>query len=1074
MSPILWGQPATFFDRSKGEIRRWLWEFGDGSASHNQSPDHIYPLPGSYDTLLTVTDRCGLLANVGSGIEVTAEMPAPNAVIEGRAPGEDIDVTTRHGWFVFWTPVSAPRGRIEYTVQRLTSSNGEWQEVARTEETVWEEAETFDPRTLVGYRVRAEVAGIATGQWANSDGVLVWQGPAIERAVLRGTVSQAQGITASRNIVVRVEGVSAEIQQIRLSEESSFVGAEWIPLGGLVEIPFELAEGPDGVRALYIQGADGTRTETPPVTALILLDSSGPDADGLVLEDMDRRVSGVTDSRTVRARLPWTGGARWVAWGEGSQCAPGRWQPLDDGPLTYTFEDDSEGMKTVCVWLQDLAGNITGPAQSSIAYYLDGPSAGSLRVTDMRYGTAGYATNSSVLVELPVADLYGEPTDMRIWEDDDPEPDTWQKFPGFEIPYTLIHTTEGRHALHVRLRDALHRQGAAVSDQFIIDATAPRIPVAGYWDTRIDASGGQLTLLALVDEANPAEVELLYDGLPTGAHLMDNGLDGDWSAGDGIYSINIALPSGMIPLRLLFSLRASDLAGHRSDVWPALTIHGAPVAGLADAPAAQGPWQALAAVRDALTAAQTAMWRAAPAPATIMVAGTWYSGIDALRGGNLTLLAYAPSAERVQLFYAGQPTGAFLADDGLSNDFAAGDKFWALTIESVPAGLPPGQLLWELAAEDASGTAGDLFPYLTIHGANQPPRAVITSPAAGCVTNPVTLTGVGLDADGGDVRLIWYADGGYLGEGAARQVDLATGAHTITLIAVDDAGASDTAHIELGVDIVSPVANLTVSELRRGEPLIIEALCAVSGGFPPFSFTWSFDGAPAVEGGNSVEYSFTGTGTHTIAVEARDGCGRIARAEVLDLVAGNLPPDMTILSPTGDLAFTDRQPVVLIGEGTDPEDGSLPVTALHWALAGDPLGMGREIPLQPLPPGDHRVTLRGSDSAGTTGEADAQLSITHETPISSCRLTWDGTRASYAIAVRDAWAGEQIRWLWRRNGGTPYEQILTLTQDVAELTVAQSFPYSLAAGEHIWGQISFRSVLHPEFTSECEAELVIP
>jgi len=41
------------------EIEGWYWDFGDGSKSTEQNPQHTYQQPGSYTVTLTVKNRCG-------------------------------------------------------------------------------------------------------------------------------------------------------------------------------------------------------------------------------------------------------------------------------------------------------------------------------------------------------------------------------------------------------------------------------------------------------------------------------------------------------------------------------------------------------------------------------------------------------------------------------------------------------------------------------------------------------------------------------------------------------------------------------------------------------------------------------------------------------------------------------------------------------------------------------------------------------------------------------------------------------------------------------------------------------
>src|SRR5208283_3292086 len=45
---------VSFLDRSAGSPDSWLWDFGDGTSSQEQTPTHLYGSPGSYDVSLTV------------------------------------------------------------------------------------------------------------------------------------------------------------------------------------------------------------------------------------------------------------------------------------------------------------------------------------------------------------------------------------------------------------------------------------------------------------------------------------------------------------------------------------------------------------------------------------------------------------------------------------------------------------------------------------------------------------------------------------------------------------------------------------------------------------------------------------------------------------------------------------------------------------------------------------------------------------------------------------------------------------------------------------------------------------
>ena len=69
------------------------------------------------------------------------------------------------------------------------------------------------------------------------------------------------------------------------------------------------------------------------------------------------------------------------------------------------------------------------------------------------------------------------------------------------------------------------------------------------------------------------EVELYYQGLPTGIRLLDNGQQEDFAAGDGVFGLTLPIDPGQLESGdYPFQLRARDAGGNISDLWPYLTI----------------------------------------------------------------------------------------------------------------------------------------------------------------------------------------------------------------------------------------------------------------------------------------------------------------------------------------------------------------------------------------------------------------------------------------------------------------------------------------------------------------------
>lgn len=69
---IEFSDSSTF---SENPIVSWLWEFGDGSISTEQNPQHNYAWSGAYNVTLTVTDSIGLTDTVYTEILVYVETP---------------------------------------------------------------------------------------------------------------------------------------------------------------------------------------------------------------------------------------------------------------------------------------------------------------------------------------------------------------------------------------------------------------------------------------------------------------------------------------------------------------------------------------------------------------------------------------------------------------------------------------------------------------------------------------------------------------------------------------------------------------------------------------------------------------------------------------------------------------------------------------------------------------------------------------------------------------------------------------------------------------------------------------
>lgn len=70
-----------------GTIASYLWDFGDGTTSTSQNPQHTYTVPGKYVATLTVTDNLGVKTADTVSVEATAPNMAPVSKFIVTPPG---------------------------------------------------------------------------------------------------------------------------------------------------------------------------------------------------------------------------------------------------------------------------------------------------------------------------------------------------------------------------------------------------------------------------------------------------------------------------------------------------------------------------------------------------------------------------------------------------------------------------------------------------------------------------------------------------------------------------------------------------------------------------------------------------------------------------------------------------------------------------------------------------------------------------------------------------------------------------------------------------------------------------
>jgi hypothetical protein len=87
-------------------------------------------------------------------------------------------------------------------------------------------------------------------------------------------------------------------------------------------------------------------------------------------------------------------------------------------------------------------------------------------------------------------------------------------------------------------------------------------------------------------------------------------------------------------------------------------------------------------------------------------------------------------------------------------------------------------------------------------------------------------------------------------------------------------------------------------------------------------------------------------------------------------------PIAIITSPDNEASYFLNETVIFNGYGYDPEDGPLQDESLSWtsSISGT-IGTGRNLALNTLPAGEHKITLTASDSGGSKGLGIINITI---------------------------------------------------------------------------------------------------
>lgn len=152
------------------------------------------------------------------------------------------------------------------------------------------------------------------------------------------------------------------------------------------------------------------------------------------------------------------------------------------------------------------------------------------------------------------------------------------------------------------------------------------------------------------------------------------------------------------------------------------------------------------------------------------------------------------------------------------------------------------------------------------------------------------------------------------------------------------------------------------------------------------SLTWRIetDGTSTFLGeGEALSLSELSVGAHRIFLTAKDSQGQTAgdSIEITVQAAVNMPPEVTISTPSDGAIFVEGDSILFTGTAIDPEDGPLADRSLIWVSGIDGvLGPGHTVTRDDLSPGTHAITLSATDSHSVFSTKTVTITIEPSTP----------------------------------------------------------------------------------------------
>jgi PKD repeat protein/glucose/arabinose dehydrogenase len=188
----------------------------------------------------------------------------------------------------------------------------------------------------------------------------------------------------------------------------------------------------------------------------------------------------------------------------------------------------------------------------------------------------------------------------------------------------------------------------------------------------------------------------------------------------------------------------------------------------------------------------------------------------------------------------------------------------------------------------------------------------------------------------------------------------------------------------------------------------------------PLTYAWDLDADGAYDDSTSVQpsYTYTTQGTFNASLRVTDPSGASGTATVT-ITVGNSPPTATINSPLAGTTWQVGDVIAFSGSATDPQDGTLPASALTWELVlhhcpsnchEHTIQTYTGVASGSFTAPDHEypsyleLRLTATDSGGLTSQASRRLDprtvvLTFQTSPGGLRVVANGTGAKNSFSL---------------------------------------------------------------------------